>query len=192
MSIDYQVLMWLNSLAGHSAVLDLAIVLFAKYLIYLLVIVPLLFWFAKQDRLRVRYRLVAAFLSALLARFVVVEIIHLLLPRNRPFISYNLHQLITKDNESSFPSGHTTFAVALGMSLYFYNKKIGLIILVLACLMGVARVMAGIHYPSDVAGGVIVGIITAFLIEKLLAKRTDRFTTWASGLSDKILPFTKL
>lgn len=69
-------------------------------------------------------------------------------------------------NESgySFPSGHAAFYFALSMAVYLYNKKLGVILFVVSLIMGIARIYAGVHWPSDILGGIVVGVITALVV----------------------------
>ena len=65
----------------------------------------------------------------------------------------------------SFPSGHTLVATTIAASLYYSGyRKLGSVLLVGAVLIGVARIMSGIHYPSDVLGGLVIGMgVAAYL-----------------------------
>ncbi len=79
--------------------------------------------------------------------------------------------------EKSFPSGHTTSAMAAMAGFFFAskNKKITWTAFIFAILMGFSRIYLCVHYPSDVLGGLlaglIAGIVAAFLIG-LLYKKT--------------------
>ncbi len=77
----------------------------------------------------------------------------------------------------SFPSGHTTSAVAALVPVFlFCNKKYSWLALVAAVLMGASRNYVMVHYPSDVLGGIIVGLIAgiaAFVIVSLVMKKLE-------------------
>lgn len=60
-------------------------------------------------------------------------------------------------SDSSFPSDHAMIAGAFAAGLLLLNRRIGLIALLLALLLAFARVYVGVHYPSDVAGGLVIG-----------------------------------
>ena len=64
----------------------------------------------------------------------------------------------------SLPSGHSAFFSALAVSILFYHKRAGYIFLLFAVLIGVARVMAGIHFPIDILIGFIFGVFVAFFV----------------------------
>lgn len=68
--------------------------------------------------------------------------------------------LISKPTDYSFPSGHTAASFTIVSALYLLNqKKLFGISLVLACLISFSRMYLYVHYPSDILGGILVGII---------------------------------
>jgi len=97
------------------------------------------------------------------ARFGVTELIRFFYHRLRPFVTYQAHQLLS-GNEWSFPSGHSAFFFAMATAIYLYNKKWGIGFFLAAILMNISRVIAGVHYPSDIIGGAIIGIIVAYVV----------------------------
>jgi len=70
----------------------------------------------------------------------------------------------------SFPSGHSANAFALAMTLYFYDKRIGIPALIFAAIIGISRIFVGAHWPSDVIVGAALGIGAGYLVEKQLNK----------------------
>lgn len=76
--------------------------------------------------------------------------------RPRPFVTYDFIENISTASKYSFPSGHTCAAFGLAISfwiLFPQQKTIRTIILLWAILMGLSRLLIGVHYPSDVIGG---------------------------------------
>ena len=78
-------------------------------------------------------------------------------------MTYDINYLIDK-NDWSFPSGHSTFFFALAATVYFYNKKWGWWFFLAAIIINISRVIAGVHYPSDILGGAIIGILVAYFV----------------------------
>ena len=76
----------------------------------------------------------------------------------------NVRQLIFHESSGSFQSGHASFSFALAMAIYYYYPKTSIIFFLGALAMGAGRVSAGVHWSSDIFGGMIVGIFSAWLI----------------------------
>jgi undecaprenyl-diphosphatase len=113
----------------------------------------------------------------------------------RPFVNHKIHLLITHPADGSFPSDHTAWSFAVvGMLLFALiaisrstrAKATGysntgswpmvrlpllylFIALVVACLIGFARVFTGLHYPGDILGGAVDGLIGAGIAIVLLS-----------------------
>ena len=73
---------------------------------------------------------------------------------------------LTKPLDPAFPSSHTAMAFALAITIWFHDRKVGILFLILASLIAWARVTANVHYPIDIFAGALIGIITAIVIEK--------------------------
>lgn len=161
---DIKIFYFFNNLAGHSAVLNALIVFLADYLQYFLgaLFLLLLFFsaYSKKEKLKIFW---IAAISVAVARLGIVSLIRFFYHRPRPFLTLPVHQLIA-DNEYSFPSGHAAFFFAMAMAIYFYNKKWGAWFFAAAVLITAARVAAGVHYPTDILGGAIVGVLTAWAV----------------------------
>ena len=98
--------------------------------------------------------------------------------RPRPYadtnsIFYQFWLLVGQNVESdkSFPSGHTTAAFACMTPLFILGKpRVKVIAVLFAFLMGLARIYLCVHFPSDVLGGMIVGIIAGCLAVLIASK----------------------
>ncbi len=161
MSLDTQLFFLLNNLAGQSPLFDEIIVFLASYPGYILIVLflALVFFshYSKPEKLQI---LLVTGISVIIARFGITELIRFFYHRPRPFIDLPVNQLLTS-NEWSFPSGHATFFFALATAVYLYNKKWGIVFYIATILMTISRVVAGVHYPSDIIGGAVIGIAVA-------------------------------
>lgn len=173
MPLDVQLFTLFNTVAGSSPFADTLIVFFAKYLPYLLVVAFLLLLFFSPYPRREKARLfLATVISSVIARGFVTELIRFFYHRPRPFLTFHLQPLIA-DSSWSFPSGHATFFFAMATAIYMYNKKWGTGFFIAAILVGIARIIAGVHYPSDILGGMIIGIAIAYLCVRYVWPRLE-------------------
>ena len=100
--------------------------------------------------------------------------------RTRPYdVNTSVHLLVAKLHDYSFPSGHTAASFASVTALYLAGeKKLWKPALVLACLIAVSRLYLYVHYPTDVLGGMVFGILAGYvgyrLVKFLEAKLSGR------------------
>lgn len=88
--------------------------------------------------------------------------------RPRPFVDHTgLDVLVKGKTDYSFVSDHATLTMAIGVGLFVANRKYGLIGIGLAFLEGFCRVYLGVHYPTDVVGGLALGTAVALLLAPL-------------------------
>ena len=100
--------------------------------------------------------------------------------RTRPYdVNTSVQLLVAKLHDYSFPSGHTAASFASVTALYLAGeKKLWKPALVLACLIAVSRLYLYVHYPTDVLGGMVFGILAGFagywIVKFLEAKLSGR------------------
>lgn len=107
-----------------------------------------------------------AVLIALVADLILCNIIiKPLVARPRPFaINTDIALLIKKPGEFSFPSGHTAASFAAAFALLFRKeKKIWQASMVLAVLIAFSRMYLYVHYPTDILGGIVIGLVCGYL-----------------------------
>lgn len=90
--------------------------------------------------------------------------------RPRPFsVDTSVVPLIF-ESSYSFPSGHTSASFAAACSIFLYNKKAGIIAFVMATFIAFSRMYLFVHYPTDILGGIILGIVCAVAVRWTIAK----------------------
>lgn len=88
-----------------------------------------------------------------------------LVARTRPYeINTAIELLVSKPTDYSFPSGHTAASFAVVLALYFMKaKRLWIPSLILAILIACSRLYLYVHFPTDVLGGVLVGIFAGYV-----------------------------
>ena len=157
--LDEQVLLWIQECVRQE-VLDPLVKLYTTLgnagIIWIVVSLAMLCW--KPTR-RVGVTALCAMVLGLLCTNVVLK--HLV-SRPRPYtVVEGLIPLLTSGDPNSFPSGHTCAAFAAGVAWFGTARKGGwrAAALIQAVLMGLSRLYVGVHYPSDVLAGAIIGTL---------------------------------
>ena len=103
---------------------------------------------------------------------LISEVISKFYVRERPFVVLNsVKLLIPHPADGGMPSHHMVFMIALTCMIYFFDRKISALLLLLAITSGVARVATGVHYPSDVIAGAMLGFAIAFTYYRVFQAR---------------------
>lgn len=171
--MDYIITKWFNSFAGQSDWFDVLWIVLADYLIFAIPLIIVLVYFLSKRRKKIGLillKIVLAFGLACLMNYLV----SLIFLRPRPFVNnreiYQLAKLFAKPTDFSFPSYHTAAAFVLALSVLLDWKKFGIILLVLAAIIGFSRILVGVHYPTDILGGIATALISVFLIKEFSQK----------------------
>lgn len=182
-NIDNSFLLFFHSLANKNVFVDNVIIFLAEYLPFIAVILMILFiaiknlkYISKENHLiKIKdtlKRIIFMFLPAIFS-WVVATIIKYLIKRPRPFIelSNSVNPLFTHGGVDSFPSGHATFFMALAIGAFSLNKKFGWVMVIIAILIGLARIISGIHFPVDILSGFLLGILSSYLLNLLFKNK---------------------
>jgi len=163
--MDYLIFHQLNAFVLQYFWFDTLVIYLAKYLAYVLGLS--IFLFLLVNFKKYWSMVIKGFIAAILARFGIVELIRFLWPRTRPFFEGNVNLLLERIDQAAFPSGHAAFFFALSFIVFLYNKKAGLLFFLASCLIGVTRVLAGVHWPTDILAGAAVGLVSGWLIQRI-------------------------
>ena len=83
-----------------------------------------------------------------------------LFARARPCdLNTSITMLVARPHGHSFPSGHTASGVAAAYALWLQNRKLGAPALVLAAFIAFTRLYLYVHFPPDILGGAVLGIV---------------------------------
>jgi len=172
----------LHNLAHQSVFFDWIFVFTSNTFGYIMVFLAFVFLFLHTDgvfdyrtpflQLKNKIKEIALVFSSAVSAWIIQAVMKSFIVTPRPFIFFNdVKPLFLYGGVDSFPSGHAMFFGALAMSLYFVHKKIGYMYFVVALMIGLARVVSGIHFPIDILFGYIFGIIIALIFRKIFKNK---------------------
>lgn len=138
-------------------------------------------WFSTRERLqreRNQRGIIIALISMGIANALVL-ISNAFYFRIRPFNALppgTVHLLYYKPHDSSFPSDFAATIFGLALPILFTNVKYGVVFVIIAVIGGFGRIYLGIHYPTDILGGIgfaVAGGLIAWGISKLFKPLFD-------------------
>lgn len=162
MNIDWSILHWIHnnlSCGFLDAVLPLITHLGDKGIVWILAALGLI--------CTKKYRRQGFFLLAALAAGVLVGNVFLKnwVARPRPcWLDHSVRLLIARPSDYSFPSGHTLSSVIGATVLTLTNRKFGWAAIPLAALIAFSRLYLYVHFPSDVLGGALIGLVLGCMV----------------------------
>lgn len=127
-----------------------------------LTLLIIFFFFRKKDR-----SLAVLLTIAVVVSSIVVGVIKDAVGRERPYQVLDVRQLVDEHDNRSFPSNHAQLSFLLAAIVFRFYRKFGIILFFIALLISFGRIYLGVHYPSDVMGGALIGILLAILILKI-------------------------
>ncbi|SJM93387.1 Phosphoesterase PA-phosphatase related protein [Crenothrix polyspora] len=173
---DFKIISYLNQFSQHSEVIDKTIeFLSGDHLLKGGVLITIIWWAWFKDKdtyLHNRTHIISTLLSCIIA-IAIARFLQLTLAfRARPMHEESLHFVVPHgviqtnlDGWSSFPSDHTALFFALATGICFISKKMGAFALFYTTVfIALPRIYLGLHYPTDIIVGAIIGINTALIM----------------------------
>lgn len=170
MAFDRLVFELIHAAYRRNALLDVLGIFFAEYLPYFILVGFSLYLVIREQGTQRVYGFFLAAFALVLSRGIVVEIIRFFYHRPRPFVALSFEPLITPIDSFSFPSGHAAAFSALATVFFFFHRRFGGSTFILVVLMAIARVFVGVHWPSDVILGALIGIGSAGIARWILPR----------------------
>ena len=141
---------------------DIIIIIFANYLFLLSIAIGILYFLKINIKLKRRLFITTAFSFPI--SYIVAKISGLLIYDPRPFVVKHITPLFSHAPDNGFPSDHTLLTMAIASVIFIYNKKLGIILAIIALCVGLARVFANIHHMEDILGSSFIAIsVTVFV-----------------------------
>ncbi|MDD5547862.1 MAG: phosphatase PAP2 family protein [Candidatus Pacebacteria bacterium] len=168
--LDQQLFSLIHDLAGKSRLLDLFMIFLADYSGYFIILIFILLMLTEKPENRILKFLFIAF-ALILSRGLFTQILRFFIDQPRPFITLAFKPLLAHESVNGFPSGHMAFFFVFVFFVFsMKNRSWGLVFSVATLLMGFARVFCGVHWPSDIVGGILVAFISVFITSLLFPK----------------------
>lgn len=162
----------------HNGILDSVMIFFSSIgnagMIW--IILSLAFLFTKK------YRRCGIGMAISLVAMLVIGNIFLknLIARPRPcWVDQSVTLLIANPKDYSFPSGHTFAAFAAAFTIFLHHRREGILALAVAGVIAFSRMYLFVHYPTDILGGMILGIFISIVVYKLM----ERFLPYGKKVS---------
>ena len=96
--------------------------------------------------------------------FVILSFLRKKINALRPYEVWEIVPLLDRDSPGqSMPSRHVFSATIISMACLHASLSVGLILLILSAILGLVRVLGGVHYPKDVVVGYICGLVWSML-----------------------------
>lgn len=159
-SIDVFILEFVN-LSYHNFILDnLSLIISNMGLIYFWVIISIvLYLFGDKKGKSIAKKMIVV----LVVTTILTQLIKIIVMRPRPYTELSNLILLDLGTDYSFPSGHTSTSTAMAYVLSREYKR--WILMLIPVIVGFSRLYIGVHYPSDVLGGFLLGLVIAYMVE---------------------------
>lgn len=139
-----------------------------------LLFLPLLLWVLLKEKTKA-WRLLAVSALALAFADSAGNLLKQLIARPRPFsVIGDVHLLVGAGNSFSMPSNHATNAFAIAMAFWLMRKDaVTRFFIFVAAVIGLSRIFVGVHYPSDVLAGGLLGTAAAYAAVRLSSRASE-------------------
>ena len=176
MELDITIFRVINSLAGQSGFWDGFWIFATDYLPYLMIVAAFVILIIWRGDIKEKIKTTALFAAgSTFSYLLAIAFFNNIWHRLRPFEALQGVTQLVVESGFSFPSKHAMLVFLLSTYVYRFNKRLGVVFYILSSLVAVSRVVTGVHYPSDVLAGIVIGII----IGKVIASRYHKTSTTA-------------
>lgn len=172
MGIEIQILDWIQGLRTPAGDIFMPVITSLGNAGIIWILLAALLLIIPKTRKTGAVLAIALVLDVVLCNGIIKNLAARMRPYDRnPVVELLIHKPI----DYSFPSGHTAASFAAVSALYFAGEKhMWKPVLVLAVLIAFSRLYLYVHYPTDVIGGAMLGILCGYLADKIAGKTIMR------------------
>ncbi|MBU1033098.1 phosphatase PAP2 family protein [Patescibacteria group bacterium] len=166
MLFELQLISSIQQVATSSPLLIALVDFLARWLV--LAFAVLAVFLVVSNRKKYRHAVLEAAWAGILALVLRIGLSNII-QRPRPFmmpqdVDLTFSRLIPFPVGSSFPSGHTAVVFAIAAAFAYANPRLGIAAFIVAFLVAFGRLAAGVHYPTDILGGIVVGLVSFWFV----------------------------
>jgi undecaprenyl-diphosphatase len=168
---DTQWFLYLNSF--HNDFWDTIMLMVTRKETWIPFYLIIIFYFVKSYRSKSILILLFLALTVLLCdqiSVIIKESVQRLRPVYNPAIEHIVHNVLRKGGEFGFVSSHAanSFGIFIFTSLIFKNRNYSLLLLFWAILFSYSRIYSGVHYPTDIICGAVLGLLFGYAMFKTM------------------------
>ncbi len=165
--MDHQIFLFINSFAGKYPLLDITGIFFAEVAVFVLLLVG-----GAYSKNRMRFLVQSIITISILAS--IHYVLGFVFFRERPYQAHEVILLVSQPPiAKSFPSDHAGVAFAMATLLFLSHTSWGYLFYGTAFLVALARVFTGVHYPSDIFVGALIGSIVALGVSTVFNRQKN-------------------
>lgn len=165
---------YLYSYAHINHTLDIVIIFFAQYFPIIILSALFVYLFKHRDNPAKGARDLFVVSAVAISAWFIASFLKDVFQTLRPFDSLSWVTSLFVEEGYAFPSGHATAFMALGTILWFYHERLAIFFIISAGIIGIARVVAGVHFPVDILGGLFLGVVLGVGLYKLITLTSNR------------------
>lgn len=104
-------------------------------------------------------------MHSILVALALAKLIGAIFNDPRPFVSDHITPLIAHASDNGFPSDHTLLTMTIASVVFVYHRKLGILLALVAFLVGYARVLAGTHHMIDIVDAIVIALAAIIVVK---------------------------